>query len=519
MRMTTVLATRTYKGKARPILLKNEDLVPIMREVAPFAFTLMDAKFGGDRLDILPQIEMDEESLSLSIPLQLRYIDRDTMREYMAWVIAFVTEKPLPETPRLDAYLHTKDFHLDYRGILTLYGATYTLVTDWDMRYDAMIRVMKRIAETPYKGIAKDISLTVRRFPLNLASEPLASVSLIGRTVLVDPRLMEPMVPVCAKMYAILHELVRVDRSRFGLEPYGDWVQEIWETVPGTFEGAVWLAEKGWRFRPWMDEWEHGLRWVDPLPTMKDQNRDALLQIPCTNRLRERINATRLNRLIYDGRADDSKRKTNLEAYKRFVVDAIHVKYVFDKYHERRFYSDGYDEAYMKATELQTRIIRATSELYDLQRSLFVKPDIGVYDLADECFTLRFCLTVPYMKDPRNYNQVVTRGTPVTDVSIRRNLLTITYDTVMTTLDYRCDLQGLYERFVKLHRFDDIEKREVDLNVELDEDFLFDLKAVAAETGQFERPLPDFYSYANNKLERDQYSKLGALRLKTAYWE
>lgn len=519
MRMVEAIQSRTYHGKTRPILLRDADLTPIMREAAPFAFTLMEAKFGKDVLDILPGIEMDEESLTLTIPLQLRYIDRDTMLEYMGWVIAFITEKPLPETPKLDAYLRTKSFHLDYRGILTLYGATFALLTDWDVRYKEMVDVMDLISKTPYAGIAKDISVSVRKFSLNLASEPLASVSLIGRTVLVDPKLMVPSVPIKAKIYAVLHELIRVDRSRFGLESYGDWVQEIWEKVPGTFEGAVWLAEKGWKFRPWMDEWRFGLRWVDPLPTMRDQGRDALFQVPCTNQLRERINATKLNRLLYDGRAGDAKYESNLKAYKRFVTDAIHVKYIFDRYHNRIFYSDGYDKAYMDAVELQTRIVRATSELYDLQRSLFVKPDLCVFDLEDEYFTLRFVLTVPYMKDPRVFNQTVSRGTPVTSVQIRRNLLIITYDTVTTTLDYRCDLQGLYEKFVRRHRFDDLEKREVDLDVELDDSFIHDMKAVAAEIGQNEKPLPDFYTHRGTKLRKGQYKGFGAIRLKTAYWK
>ncbi len=519
MRLGDALKTRTYGGKTRPIILKDEDLTPIMREVAPFAFTLMDAKFGEDVLEILPTVDMDEESLTLTVPYQLKYCDRDAMCEYMSWVIAFITRNPLPETPKLDAYLRSRAFHLDYRGVLTMYGASFALATDWDIRPYELIMVMEEISKTPYAGIAKDISLTVRRYSLNLISEPLASVSLIGRTVLVDPQLMDGAVPLEAKMYAILHELVRVDRSRLGLEPYGNWVQEIWEKVPGTFEGAVWLAEKGWKFRPWMDEWRHGLRWIDPLPTMEDQGRDVLFQIPCNNELRRRIKTTELNRLTYDSGMNSGRYITNLDAYKRFVADAIHVKYIFDRYHNRIFHSDGYDEAYVKAVELQTRIVRATSDLYDLQRSLFVIPDLCVFDLKDECFTLRFCLTVPYMKDPRTFNQVVIKGTPVSSVIIRRNLLIITYDTVTTTLDYRCDLQGLYERFVWRHRKDDIEKKEADLSIEFDKEVLFQLNAVAAESGQVQKPLPDIYTYKGTKLRPDSYRAFGAVRFKTPYWK
>lgn len=441
---------------------KAPELLPILREADPGdRYPLKEAFWDISTLDLLPNFTYDDDSLSVVVSDAFKSAPREVMLDMMKWVLGYISGTHV-DTPDLERWTRSWDFLNPYKESISTSNLpfirlnwlrTYAVISrngyhirkryNWGGLSFAMKRIWDRIPDL--RNTIETCTVSYRKFYLDLSHYPVASTHLSSRCIAIDPIFIKEE-PLYVTVYILAHELYRIKNSWLGID-YGVGMElfdhDMGDGNRSLFAGAVYMAQKGWRFRTWCDEWEMSMYYKNELDIRRSDR--ELMRTATEGRApgetefsaAEVMKSVRLHYV----KGNYLTIQQVVEVEMGWAMSAIYARFIQDHYSGIIFLLDKYDESYVEMLAILSKAQIITAEEYPL-RGFTLYPDIKpIYQGG--VAGAQFCVSMNKKSKDRSH--------VVKNIEMKGSVVFIRLAGMTIVVELTCDIEALYHQFDKMN--------------------------------------------------------------------
>nr|DAG27999.1 MAG TPA: hypothetical protein [Caudoviricetes sp.] len=436
------------------------ELLSILREADPGdRYPLKEVFWDTNTLDLLPNFTCDDDYLSVTVSTSFKSAPKEVMLDMMNWVLGYINGVHV-DTPDLEKWTKSWEFVNPYRETLTMSNLPFVGM-DWlktifkiskngfpykrplqgGRIHSAMVKIWDRIPDL--RDTIRSCTIAYRGFELNLSYYPVASTHLSSRYIVLDPLFMKE-APLRITIYILVHELYRIKNSWLGID-YGVGM-ELFDIDMGDghplFESAVEMAQKGWRFRTWCDEWEMSMYYKNELEIRrsdKELMRTAEDRVPGETEFSaaEVLASARSNYV----KGNYLKIEQVVKVEMAWAMSAIYARFIHEHYSGIIFLLDKYDQSYVETLAVMSKAQEITAEEFPL-RAFTLYPDLKpIYHKG--IVGVQLCVSIN--KKSKDRSHVVKK------IEMKRNYVFFELAGMTLVAKLSCDIEALYHQFDKMN--------------------------------------------------------------------
>lgn len=436
------------------------ELLSILREADPGdRYPLKEVFWDTNTLDLLPNFTCDDDYLSVVVSTSFKSAPKEVMLDMMNWVLGYINGVHV-DTPDLEKWTKSWEFVNPYRETLTMSNLPFVGM-DWLKTifkiskngfpykrplqgggiHSAMVKIWDRIPDL--RDTIRSCTIAYRGFELNLLYYPVASTHLSSRYIVLDPLFMKE-APLRITIYILVHELYRIKNSWLGID-YGVGM-ELFDHDMGDghplFESAVEMAQRGWRFRTWCDEWEMSMYYKNELKIRrsdKELMRTAEDRVPGETEFSaaEVLKSARVSYV----KGNYLKIEQVVKVEMAWAMSAIYARFIHEHYSGIIFLLDKYDQSYMETLAVMSKAQEITAEEFPL-RAFTLYPDLKpIYHKG--IVGVQLCVSIN--KKSKDRSHVVKK------IEMKGNYVFFELAGMTLVAKLSCDVEALYHQFDKMN--------------------------------------------------------------------